>query len=190
MRNKKNNTNLSASEREEIRNLIRTGDDNNEDKKKKKGKTIWIIILLIIIIILLLLRSCANGDITTPDFMKVEEGVEWDGNNPINGKNSKASSERFDVLSYSDIYLSEDNKFVNLINPEGNTVYFQYCITNEAGEVLTETDLIAPNSMVERDLYSVLSKGENELIFTIRTFDVKTQEPCTGVDLSVKIIVE
>ena len=167
--------------------------EKDNGKEKKKDKKNWIILLLLAILILLLLllmKSCHSDASPVKDLLKVEEGTEWDGNSPQSGKNSEANAESIDIAGYANIYLNEEQKTVNLINPKGNTVYFKYVISDEAGNVLIETDLIAPNQMVEKDLYSLLDKGEHTLSFAISTFDVDTQEPCNGAVTEVKTVIE
>lgn len=131
-----------------------------------------------------------DNDTPNKDPMKIEDGTDWDGNNPVNGKNSEASTENIDIPGYANIYLNAEAKTINLINPKGNTVYFQYTISNEEGDVLVETNLISPNKMVEKDLYSLLDKGEHTLSFMISTYDVETMELCNGAIMEVKTIIE
>ena len=169
-----------------MNNVTEEREEKNDDKKKNNN---WIWIIIIIILLLLLFRSCGEEE-TVKELVKIEDSSDWDGNSPTSGKNSKASSESFDVLSYQDIYLSEENKTVNLINPKGNTVYFKYTIKDKGGDVIESTSLIEPNKMVERDLYSKLHKGKHDLVFEIETFDIDTQEVCTGVDLNVRVYIE
>lgn len=164
------------------------------EEKKKKDKKNWVILLLLLIIFLLLLKFCRGcqmeGTENEMGKIKTEDGTKWDGKNPVSGKDSKASAESIDVAGYSNLYLSATSKLVNLINPKGNTVYFKYVILDEDGNILIKTDLIAPDTMVEKDLYSLLEKGEHILFFQISTYDEETLEPCNGVVNQVKTVVE
>ena len=167
------------------------GKDSNRKKRlDKKNIIIILLVILLIILAIFLMKGRPSESPTGKELLAVENGMEWDGNNPQSGKNSEANSDSIDIAGYANLYLSEEQKMVKLINPKGNTVYFKYVITDETGNILVETGLIAPNQMVERDLYSLLSKGEHTLSFTISTFDVETQEPCNGAVTEVKTVIE
>lgn len=166
--------------------------------QEKKKKNIFIKVLLIVMIILLLLlclKSCGLNKMVSSNPTQSEEdfnivGEDWDGKSPVGGKDSVANSETIDVAGYSNIFLSDKNKTIDLVNPKGNTVYFKYVITDENQKELASTDYIEPNKMVSVNLFDSLEKGEHNLSFTISTFDIETHAPCNGTVQNVLVTVE
>lgn len=97
--------------------------------------------------------------------------------------------ETIDIPGYSDMTLSDTKPAVNLTNPEGNTVYFVYRLS-EGETVIHETKAIEPGKMVQLDLKSLLSVGEHEITFEIMTYDVTTQTTCNGTVQTVSVTIQ
>lgn len=167
-------------------------DNNTYVAVLKKSILIPIILLfafLGILIGMLYLQFRANPTTTdTPD-LEIAQGSDWDGNMPSNGEQSKANTDTIEIPGYSELYVSSENPSIQLINPELNTVYFVYTIT-ENDTVIYETKAIEPNKMVEVNLQELLSKGEHNLKFQISTYDIETQASCNGATQDVKVIVK
>ena len=133
-------------------------------------------------------KSCSPDTPSLPNLEK-ESGEDWDGDLPSNGKNSEANSESTQIPGYTDLYVSAENPEIQLINPEGNTVYFQYTIS-ENDTTIFETKAIAPNKMVTCNLKELLPVGEHTLNFSISTYDIETEAACNGATQEVKLTVE
>lgn len=93
------------------------------------------------------------------------------------------------IPGYQNLLVSRDKPCVKLNNPEGNTVYLEYILT-EDDEVIYTTNAIKPGCMVEANLKQKLDKGMHEIIFTINTYDIKTNKPCNGGVQVVNVKVE
>lgn len=122
--------------------------------------------------------------------LDIANGQEWDGNLPHNGEQSTANSESIEVPGYSEMHLDAEHKEIQLINPEGNTVYFVYTIKNDAGNVVYESKAIEPNKMVSVNLYDLLKTGEHKLSFDISTYDIETKSPCNGASQAVLVFTK
>lgn len=120
--------------------------------------------------------------------LEFENGSDWDGSMPQNGEQSQASAESIEIPGYANLYVSTSNPEIQLINPEGNTVYFIYTIMN-GDETLYETKAIEPNKMVSLNIKDLLDVGEYNLSFVISTYDVETQTPCNGATQEVTVTV-
>ena len=90
----------------------------------------------------------------------------------------------------SEMHLSADNKEIQLINPEGNTVYFVYTITDDTDNVIYESQAIEPNKMISVNLYDLLDIGEHKLFFAISTYDIETKTPCNGATQEVLVFTK
>ena len=71
----------------------------------------------------------------------LEEGETWDGNMPEVGETSEQTAEFTEIPGYAKVTITEEKQELELINPEGNTVYFVYTI-KENGETLYQTGAI------------------------------------------------
>ena len=119
-------------------------------------------------------------------------GEDWDGNLPSNGDSQPASAESIEIPGYADLYVSSDKPLVQLINPDGNTVYMAYTVSYQ-DKVIYETDGAIPaGKMVEANFYDLFNKksGSYDVVFKISTYDVKTNAPCNGATQNVTITVK
>lgn len=66
----------------------------------------------------------------------------------------------------------------------------QYSVIREKLQLLSCTNMIKPGKQVLWNVYEYLSKGEYNLRFKIRTFDIETGAECYGGFLAVEGIVE
>lgn len=191
-------------------------DPNSKIKNKKAMGYIWIggndyVRVLekfpIIIIILLLgiccgfgllfagLKNCGSNDIginneptPTPTLLPVADADDWDGEWE-KGETSTPEQETIEIPGYANLYANNEKPTINLINPDGNTVYFKYTIYN-GNELIYETDLIEPNKMIPWNAFETLAKGDYELTFTISCYDINTQAGCNGANQTVKISIK
>lgn len=154
--------------------------------------------IFLILLLLLLLLGCFVGcwkllpgsDVKVPEkvqeLLPIADSEDWDGEY-AKGEESEAIAEQTEIPGYANLFVSKDSPSINLINPDGNTVYFKYIIS-ENDVVLFETDLIEPNKMIPANLYELLTEGEHVLKFQINTYDVETQAACNGATQTVNMI--
>lgn len=100
-----------------------------------------------------------------------------------------AYTETIDVPGYSRVILNSSKKEMQLVNPEGNSVYFMYTLT-EGDEEIHKTDAILPGNSVMVDLWSKLDAGDHQVLLSISTFDIETEEACNGTSQRVTVVVE
>lgn len=150
---------------------------------------LFVLIGVIITCLVMFNKPNKNEDITPTENLEIEQGSEWDGEMPQNGEQSKANAESIEIPGYADLYVSTESPEIQLINPEGNTVYFVYTIS-EGDNVIYETKAIEPNKMVSVNLKELLSNGEHNLSFAISTYDVTTQTACNGATQDVTVTVQ
>lgn len=124
-----------------------------------------------------------------PELRHIEEGEIWDGEYPVNGDMSKANSEEIEIPGYSELYVSDEEPKLTLINPIGNSVYFEYVLTDQAGNELYATDLISPGEVVKWNAKSNLNSGDHNVKIQINTYDIKTQSRCSGAEQSIVLHV-
>ena len=123
------------------------------------------------------------------DGLDIEDGADWDGSMPTNGKASGANTDSIEIPGYANLYVTKSNPNVQLINPTENTVYFVYDI-KEGDKVIYSTKALPPDRMVEVPLGELLDVGEHDLTFAISCYDVEDQSGCNGANQSVKVTVE
>lgn len=164
-------------------------------KKRLSKKFVAVIVLAAIAVCSgIMFYKWLNNDKPTTIPLQIIKGENWDGKLPSNGDTSSqsASAESIKIPGYSDIYVSADKPSVQLINPDGNTVYMSYTV-NYQDKVLYETDGAIPaGKMVEADFYSLFNKtpGSYDVIFQISTYDMKTNAPCNGATQTVTVTVK
>ena len=169
-----------------------------ENKNKNNKKVIIGIIVAILLLTSIVIGLCiskgnsnsSNQQNNEPtNKLEIEQGDDWDGSLPTNGEQSQATAESIEIPGYSELYVNKENPNIQLINPEGNTVYFVYTI-KENEKIIYETKAIEPNKMVDVNLKDMLSIGEHNLSFIISTFDIETQAACNGATQEVKVVVQ
>lgn len=158
----------------------------------------YIPLIILLLILLSVLLCCFGGIFLSGDKNKEPDeddkqiinviGDEWDGELPDNNDITPAT-QSIEIPGYAFVYVSEEEPEVVLINPDGNSVYFEYVISYN-GEELIRTDYLKPNSQTTVNLYEKINTpGEYKVEFAINTVDVETHDPCNGavqtVDLKV-----
>lgn len=151
--------------------------------EKRRFPFIILILLGILAGLALILRSCVGGG--NPLLPKepgedIKEPTKLD--EPI-------ATGQIEIPGYASIVLSAEQPEMFLINPQKNTVYFEYIIS-EGDKVLFDSDLILPGKMVRANLYSKLGKGKHTLLLSINTYDITDESPCNGSTQRVNLLVE
>lgn len=126
--------------------------------------------------------SSSNTDITIAD------GTPFDGT--INDGHVETAEEAkyIEIPGYSNIYISKGST-VDLVNPEGNQVYFKYTIT-EGNKTIYESDYIKPGEKIAWNAADYISGvGEHDLIFAVSTVDVENGSACNGATFAVTATV-
>lgn len=184
-----------------------------KDNKKYRKKTFIYLAIIILLLLLLLVKSCscssynanANPNIKTntdikntpdPNIQDISDNIikaslELETDNPIinnNISNKKEEAEDMIIPGYTNLYVSNENPTIHLINPKDNTVYLKYTIL-ENGIEIAKTKAIKPNNMADVNLKDVLSKGTHELTFNINTYDIKTEEECNSTTQKVSVTI-
>lgn len=133
-----------------------------------------------------ILRGCPTQGNVPADAgpsLAIESGV------PISEEYREPILETIDIPGYADMTLDASYRDINLKNPEGNTVYFVYTLS-ENDEVVYETNAIIPGEMVKVDAYELLGTGEHDLMISIATYDVETEGSCNGASQEIKVTVK
>lgn len=172
--------------------------DNSYIAVKKNSPLLLILLgvaaLCIILAIAIFISNRPQGDVDTsaldPVDLDIADAQDWNGELPQNGEQSVANSESIEIPGYAEMHLSPDNKEIQLINPEFNTVYFVYTIKDENDNVIYESQAIEPNKMVPVNLYDELSVGKHQLFFSISTYDIDTRTPCNGATQEVTVEIK
>ena len=90
-------------------------------------------------------------------------------------------TEAIEVPGFDSSYvINEANPTIYLVNPENNTVLFQFTLFVN-GTQIYQSDYIPPNKMVTPDLYSSLNEGTYNLTIQMDTLDIESLEPCNSV---------
>ena len=151
-------------------------------------------ILPILLLLLLLLGILAGGLFfaghkTPVSSDEPKQTLEFeDGEDIPEPTYQEAIVETIDIPGYSDLTLDAEKPGINLTNPEGNTVYFVYRIS-EGENVIYETKAIEPGKMVPVDLLDDLSAGQHDITLEIMTYDVETQSTCNGTMQTISVTV-
>lgn len=117
--------------------------------------------------------------------------VPWDGELPTS-PSSENEQEEIELIGYDYLTVSDSSRFVNLINPKGNTVYFKYSVKANGTEVFN-TGLIPPNMYIPWNAYSTLTQmglsREVNIEFNILTFDINSYAPCNPATIKTTITI-
>lgn len=162
--------------------------------KKRKIIAICILIFLLMCVGVLAYPNVNNRnseiinmeDKKTP--LEIAEGEQWNGQLPQNGEVSEADTGSIEIPCYSDIFLKK-GETLNLINPKGNDVYFVYTIYDKDKKEIFKSKAIKPDNILPV-VVDFLDVGEHNLVFAISTYDIKTESPCNGAELDVKVTVK
>lgn len=127
---------------------------------------------------------------TSPQY-EFESNAQPGGELPT-GKNSIAGADSIEAALYdaNKIYLSSNGKTIDLINPAGNTVNFQYLIyaDEKNTELLFSSKLISPGKYIKWNAYDICKSGETTLYVTVKTFDVDSFNECNGYTTLMYIV--
>ena len=117
--------------------------------------------------------------------------VPWNGELPTS-PSSETDQEEIELIGYDKLTVSENSRFINLINPKGNTVYLKYSVKANGVEVYN-TELIPPNMYIPWNAYSTLTQmglsGEVNIEFNITTFDINSYAPCNPATIKTTITI-
>lgn len=131
-----------------------------------------------------------NVSDTTSDY-EYEPNARPGGELPT-GYNTIASTDSIEAALYdaNKIYLSKDNQTIDLLNPAGNTVDFQYFIySNESKtDILFSSKMIAPSKYIKWNAYDICKSGETTLYITVKTFDVDSHKECNSYTTKMYIV--
>lgn len=106
-----------------------------------------------------------------------------------NNKNEQVQ-EYIKIPGLQQVYtISSSKQELYLINPESNTVYFKYIIS-EGDSQIYESDYLQPNKMIKVNLYELLDSGEHSVSIKVLTKDIETQADCNSAVLKTKIVVK
>lgn len=170
--------------------------DNTYIAVKKNSLMLFVLLGIAAVCLIggaILLVNGRQGEVSdeiAPVELDIADGQNWDGTLPQNGEQSEANSESIEIPGYAEMHLSADNKEIQLINPEGNTVYFVYTITDDTDNVIYESQAIEPNKMISVNLYDLLDIGEHKLFFAISTYDIESKTPCNGATQEVLVFTK
>ncbi len=165
------------------------------------------LLLLLLFLLLLMLSHCPKTptepkpeQTTAETTTQAEEQttlptdpgiVPWDGELPTS-PSSETEQEEIELIGYDFLTVSDNSRFVNLINPKGNTVYFKYSVRANGTEVFN-TGLIPPNMYIPWNAYSTLTEmglsGDVNIEFNITTFDINSYAPCNPATIKTTITI-
>lgn len=118
----------------------------------------------------------------------IADGTPFDGTINDGHVETAEDAKYIEIPGYSNIYISKGST-VDLVNPEGNQVYFKYTIT-EGDQTIYESDYIKPGEKIAWNAPDYISGvGEHDLIFAVSTVDVENGSACNGATFAVTAIV-
>lgn len=182
-------------------------EQEEQDGQELDRKKIYIIVAIVIALLVIALGSCAvwghskktnPGNIElTDDSMPLDEGIilqgeDWDGEQ--NKKETNISL--IEIPVYESLYVSEENPYIWLNNPETNEgiAYFQYSVKEGDdilfGEEQEEQVWVEAGKAVRAEMASRISYGEHEITICIKACDPKTHEPLNGAEVKTKITLQ
>lgn len=169
-----------------VKGYIYVGGNNFIAIKKTPLVPILLLFLILGLLLVALLSNTKPTDI--PDIFKIADTQKITKEVPT--QHNDKLTETIKIPGYANLKLTADKPNINLENPENNTVYITYEITDEDGNNIVTTDAITEGQMLPVDIYSKLSKGEHTLNFLIKTYDKDTKAQCNGATQLVTVTVE
>lgn len=182
-------------------------EQEEQDGQEFDKKKIYIIVAIVIALLVIALGSCAiwghsrkptQGNIKLTDESVpldgdiVPQGEDWDGEQ--NKKETNISL--IEIPVYESLYVSEENPYIWLNNPETNEgiAYFQYSVKEGDdilfGEEQEEQVWVEAGKAVRAEMASRISYGEHEITICIKACDPKTHEPLNGAEVKTKITLQ
>lgn len=149
---------------------------------------ILIGIALTIGISALFLWSSSPVDVPQPTENITVVGDDWNGQLPANGEQSGSGAQYMEIPGYSNLLVTKDNPYIELINIDENPVYLKYTIS-EGDKVLYKSDYIKPNGVIQWDA-SGLSVGTHNTTFQIDSVLIDGQTSGNSAVQEVSIRVE
>lgn len=119
----------------------------------------------------------------------IHESGKWDGIIYQSGNKQDFKEERIEIPGYHELYVSIDEPYIILGNPQENTALFKYEVLN-GNDLIYESNYIEPGTKLNWNAYDDLSEGEYNLFFVVSTVDEKSYYPCNGASLSVLLHVK
>lgn len=149
---------------------------------------LFILLVGIISAFIFLIPKNPTVSDTPKDPLQIADANDITDHNETNNATSQASAYT-EFPGYVHLHLTEEQPYVYLTNPKGNTVYMVYTIYN-GEEIIYETDAIEPGKEIETNLREILEPGNYILKFVQSTYDITTQATCNGTNQEVDIIIE
>ena len=118
-----------------------------------------------------------------------KNGLEFEGIDITDESEIPAIVDYTQIPGFYDITATDEHPYLRLQNPESNSVYFMYTIT-EYDKVIYSTKAIAPGKMVECNLLDILIKGTHNIKVTVQTFDIETEVECNGSSQDIVVTIE
>lgn len=179
----------------ERRRKVKISKEDNSNKKKIKICIIIIFIIMFAIAALTVFASYRKRSTNKVDDKKSTVSIEKEDDIPISEADTskedteEAYTESITIPGYSDWTITKKSPSVRLKNPEDNTVYMVYTIS-ENDNIIYKTKAIKPGNMIELNLKELLSVGEHDLSIQIETYDITTEESCNGSTQTIKCEVK
>ncbi len=158
-------------------------------RPKKVLVSLAAIVTAILLLGLIFFCPLKNDESTPSDEVlptEEEEGTyDWDGELPSNGDIADTQDMgSIEIPGYSEVYVTDEETEIELINPTDNTVSFVYTITFN-GEVIYQSDEILPGKYLCWNPKEYFEEGTYTLTFSISTYETDTKTPCNGALQSV-----
>lgn len=195
---KRYNVNSSISEIKDFALLIYVGKDEYLVLNNKKNILFIKIGSLIIPTIILLSISISIysvGILQNIGFRNIfnpiiENAGVWDGKLPMNNSwnPNSSSNENINIPGYSHLYVNTENRYIKLINPTSNDVYFKYILELDGIDIF-KSNMIEPGKALDVDVFNLLKTGSYTINLKIETYDIKTMSKCNGASQKVNIEV-
>lgn len=128
---------------------------------------------------------------TQKEELSIADGDAFDGEIDNGYRAPEVSNEQIKIQGKSTIYIREGGT-VDLVNPEDNTVLFQYKVIMDGEVIYQMEDWIMPGQKVAWNAYEQLNvPGEYTISYQISTKDVDTYADCNAVNINgITAIVE
>lgn len=130
-----------------------------------------LTIIIISLLALITIAGCALFSIKKPNSneqLQISDS-QVIAQNPSLTKHT--DDQYFELVGFGQLEISQDNPYINLINPSENSVYLSFdVIYND--ENLHSTKLIEPGKMEQYNVYSCLDAGEHTITYSINVYDL------------------
>lgn len=161
--------------------------------KKTPLLLLLLIPLLVLLICGILFVTCGKKDGTgTPggkeptqkEELNIADGDKFDGEIDNGYRAPEVSDEQIKVQGKSTVYIREGGT-VDLVNPEDNTVLFQYKVLMDGNIIYQMDEWIKPGEKVAWNAYEQLNTpGTYTISYQIATKDINTHADCNAVNIN------